>query len=130
MIQANELKPGNWVLGEEIHLYNQNIHCNGYTKLTAYGIYCIETMEGLGEKYDPIPLTPEILVAAGFVKVVFGDVQWCVPADDPSQSFEICVWSGHVSYTMANGFHLELKSLHQLQNLFFALTGKELNIVL
>ena len=103
-----EMRLGNWYLD------------NGEPKQWNRYDYTLDTTS-----YSPIPLSPDVLKACGFVNST--DVHWCVPSNDPSKSFEICVWSDHVSYTMSNHFHLILNSLHQLQNLFFALTGQELS---
>jgi len=72
----------------------------------------------------PIPLIPEILLSCGFTNI--RDVHWCIPNKDAANSFEVCLWNDHVSYTKGNSHHLEIKSLHQLQNLYFALTNQEL----
>jgi hypothetical protein len=127
MIQANELRIGNWVM-----------HPNGDVKISA---------EDIGSKYsldacNPIPLTPEIFEKAGFEKetpddkygVVYKKDKFnfiirrvnfgMIGKDDFGWSFELSDetnWATIVS---------KLQSLHQLQNLYFALTNTELNIQL
>lgn len=84
------------------------------------------------DKLKPIPLTEEVLVECGFERIrqdskyfkltyaekgtylLFGLGNWHT---------EICLHSS----TTAQG---ETKHLHQLQNLYFALTGEELEIKL
>jgi hypothetical protein len=72
----------------------------------------------------PIPLSSDILLACGFTNI--RDVHWCIPSSDAANSFEVCLWSDHVSYTKNNHHHVEIKSLHQLMNLYFSLTNQEL----
>ena len=131
-INAKELKLGSWVLfspsGKKAAASERSVQV---TELLTKS--CITSDKGLGlelfyesSSIKPIPLSGDILLACGFVNST--DVHWCVPSNDPSKSFEICVWSDHVSYTMSNHFHLILNSLHQLQNLYHALTGEEMEI--
>lgn len=72
----------------------------------------------------PIPLTEEWLLKFGFKK---GD-EWTITIDDSQECFE---WFyGDFFYTGGEGvkFGREIKTVHQLQNFYFALTGKELEI--
>lgn len=124
-IQPNELRIGNWVLGDEIHLHNQNIHSNGYTRITAYGIYMFENSPAIAEKYNPIPLTTEILaVCLPNVTEWFYEGSFKVVADD---GYGWCMKVRNASHTREIEFGY-FKYLHQLQNLYFSLTGEELNI--
>lgn len=80
----------------------------------------IHKIERLDEKWDfsdrkPIPLTEEWLLRFGFGQM--------------RNKF----YKKHVTLTKSEGFYVafvqdELKSVHQLQNLYFALTGEELEI--
>lgn len=117
-IEAKQLMIGNWVIyhGEE----DGDMPC----KLDGQDIASIEQKKHYADMHSPIPLSSEVLEACGFVNV--RDVHWCVPSNDASKAFEICVWSDHVSYTLPNHFHLKIKSLHQLQNLYFSQTETEL----
>ena len=46
----------------------------------------------------------------------------------PSENFEIWRTDGEKDFNIGQGFKHRLKYVHQLQNLYFALTGKELKI--
>lgn len=61
MIQANELRIGNWVYELIVDLENGGNKLNK-TKIDGNRIKCVE----LGDIIHPIPLTPEILVKCGF----------------------------------------------------------------
>ena len=84
-------------------------------------------VNGFGQNgFDPIPLTPEVLLAAGFQKF---DNTWIVG--------RISEWEVHL---MKYGFvithetcdpriwNIPITNLHGLQNAIFALTGTELEI--
>lgn len=128
MIKANELRIGNWVnefgdtviieKGEEIDSHHQN--------------------------FEPIPITPEILEKAGFVKDGFNCYNRCISWWSETQLKQLS-FSGDYLYIREGelkenrikdsivvlwnkDLHKERFALHQLQNLYFALTGTELEI--
>ena len=69
---------------------------------------------------EPIPITEEILLKCGFSKFK-GDNSDCFLNDfETSCNMELLFWKGT---EIKN-----IKHLHQLQNLYFALTGKEIEI--
>lgn len=126
MVQANELRIGNWLMG-----------ANGEPlQIDAYGILNISQYE---TNVEPIPITPEILEKAGAKKLSSGwdfpfnrqfDTEVChVFVDkvngDPSDMwvFKILTQSGIVA---VNNIYF----LHQLQNVIFCNTRQELNIQL
>lgn len=118
-LNAQELRIGNWV----------NIIGRVPTKATTDHIKSI--FEG-DVDYKAIPLTPEILEKAGFVKTTQSGYVGYVLDD-----FEISATGGDGLYYSAsnreetnNQPYVNLTYLHQLQNLYFALTGEELNIEL
>lgn len=69
-------------------------------------------------KYEPIELTEDWLVKVGFDKKGDGEYYlsyYTIVIDD-----EITLWQGYCRLCV-------FKYLHQLQNLYFSLTGEELN---
>ena len=70
--------------------------------------------------YEPIPLTEEWLLKFGFEKV-----REYFTIDN---EFEIFV-DNEKYYLYINSDRLYLHTLHQLQNLYFALTGEELTLI-
>ena len=107
MIKANDLIHNGWyMLNGKLHQYD-----------------ALGNIRWKLECYEPIPLTPEILVKAGFVNgklnkfYVFGNGNLTVEGYEADY----------------NGLYIgNIKNIyvHQLQNLYFALTGDELNIEL
>ena len=69
--------------------------------------------------YEPVPLTEQWLIDFGFVKCSVSDAynshHLTIYKEDGS------FWSDVIT------FGLEIKHVHQLQNLFFAITGEELD---
>lgn len=132
MINANELRIGNKVKQAFatltiLELYTEKCLCTDFnrTNICTY------------KKLDPIPLTPEILEKCGFERVKPKDDDWWT---HPMLSFMNGYYLPYNSWTSANCFEIksdkfpevvthytEAKHLHQLQNLFFCLTGTELN---
>ena len=129
-ISVNELRAENWILGEEIHLYNQNIHSNGYTKITAYGIYMLSENPELAAKYNPIPLTPDLLLACGFEPQYDEDIVWHELELRAGPLLTEGDKNGKCEVFFDCFEKIRVQHLHQLQNLYFALVGKELDVKL
>lgn len=114
MIQANELRIGNWAL------YPHTIH-------EPFQITEPRHIE-LAYLLKPIPLTPEILEACGFEKDRNG---WNLPGTQFSltEQFYPC-WLDRMLWPqdLPEFKSASLKYLHELQNLFVALIGSELSI--
>lgn len=138
MIQANELRIGNWV-----H-YNNGHYC----EITAIGSRTILGQQFfnidkgndhpiIDEHINPIPITPEILENAGF-KINEDAGNW--------KHSEMKIWKdkrkmigeedgkfylyNQCEDDYYSWYYPEIKYVHQLQNLYFALTGEELEFKL
>ena len=117
MIKANELRVGNWVLlGAKKRLYHE------VDSICAWGE---------GTALHPIPLTPEILEKCGFrqqgKRNLYSDGKLAFMEDADGFTFFIKDVSNVLYKSVANS---KIYYLHQLQNLYFALTGDELKIEL
>lgn len=119
MIQANELRLDNWLLVTKPNY--------GYQKVNPKTIFNV-LYDTDDAKYEPIPITPEILEKAGFVQDDFirrefnkGKYKVIRPADDTYPYLFISnLWNAGQSISW----------LHQLQNLYFWVAGEELEITL
>lgn len=136
-ISANELRIGNWVIGEygkpekiismypsyAEYIFNIESQTEGMHEYESSVIYGTEL-----SKIKPIPLTPEILEKAGFKKK---DVDWHIGQNPITHDWLFWVtWlDGYDHPFYRNGYH-KIKYVHQLQNLYYCLTGGELNIEL
>lgn len=133
MIPANELRIGNYVT-------------NGSNYLTIE-YFMLNTGLDDNVDYDPIPLTSEILEKCGFyILHHMGILQPTFGLDNDSELFfsfddetPFCVYDcskdNYDENIEIGSFYTEthlhhIKYLHQLQNLYFALTGEELKIEL
>ena len=127
MIQANELRIGNWV---------NYIDINGLNPAQIQIEDFINLKED-GEKdfaFFPIPLTPEILEKCGLKRHSYEmsgcevwylqDTSWRVARSYRDEN-EYKLWHERISPPTWN--LKTLKYLHELQNIIFALTGEELN---
>jgi hypothetical protein len=111
MIQTNELRIGNWLLDEHGKYFNV-----GSIQKNFHGVNINNKYPGL---IEPIHLTNEILVQCGFENGVLGNFKIGYDGDDfVKQQFSVPF----------EDRLLKVKYLHQLQNLYYALTGKELSI--
>jgi hypothetical protein len=130
MIKPNELSKGRLYLDSsgQVQVFEESF--NGIVNPNI----AFDWQEINGDKFEdinPIPLTPEWLGRCGFVK---NGRQWDGPEieNDNSISFFIiqeCDMAGTYElfgseWTLGKPF----QCVHQLQNLYFALTGEELTI--
>jgi len=130
MISAQELRIGNWVevtfngaesgFGKD---YYSQIDAIQRNKVLVSGDFHWHPIEPI----KPIPLTPEILLAAGFDE--WADGHWKIRTSLLRGAW-VKEFNYYFSYRVLSTYtgSLELKSLHQLQNLYFALTNEELQI--
>lgn len=131
-MKASELRLGNWVLykdkNETPEFVNTKIGVSDFVIM-----YEKEKGEGWSEiDYAPIPLSPEILEMAGFSRLNNG---WCIGeqksyTDVIFSLFDDNMCQGELDLKL-NGSDLpmpKVEHLHQLQNLYFSLTGQELTI--
>jgi len=85
--------------------------------------------EGNKYGYEPIPLTAEWLERCGFEK---NCDEWSNYSEDKNVEKSICLDQDddEIYYSAGEGVRLSvnIEYVHQLQNLYFALTGEELTI--
>lgn len=126
MIQAKELRIGNFI----------NVSLNGKNWIKKVSIVGFETLRivdnGKNIKVEqewitPIPLTEDILLKCGFDSDMIlatreGELRYYGNGRMDIGGYESC--------TLSMVFISECNYLHQLQNLYFALTGKDLEVEL
>jgi hypothetical protein len=114
-MKENELRIGNWIKyeGNEIQLTKQKF------KLSVFTL-------GLDELHEPIPLTEEWLIKFGLEDKEFKGTYHFVFFDEPLQIYKSYgIW--RIMFYRINRIK-DLRYVHQLQNLYFALTGTELKV--
>jgi hypothetical protein len=99
-----------------------------------------EKPEDFNKHHKPIPLTEEWLVKFGFDNIDRTNIYVkCIHKIGAQKLKSLAVYIDENSYTVAivdyytgkeltDLLHLDYQYVHQLQNLYFALTGKELEI--
>lgn len=78
--------------------------------------FCVNTERGI----KAIPITEELLLKSGFEKHKWGILTFYNPLIELDCNF--CL--------KGVDYNIQIQSLHQLQNIYFALTGKELEVSL
>lgn len=126
MIAANELRIGNWVMYDnrlfQIEAISRSLPC---LNTDEFGIGVVDW-----NNINPIPLTPEILEKCGLKngnseldRNVFYSTNKHLAQFSVNISGSFGIYVG--VFIALRSVHLEY--LHQLQNLYFALTNTELN---
>jgi hypothetical protein len=130
-MKANELRIGNWVI-----CHFMNVEIKTQVLWMTYDIlqqkyfahvkdgeringYCIET------NCKPIPLTPELLDRCGFVKegILYHYGKFSIAFGDT-----IITSDGRTYFNSWAILDHSPKYLHQIQNIYHALTGNELEV--
>ena len=122
MIQAKDLRIGNWVMYDNKIFEVDTISMEFPTLNTIeFGIGVVKW-----DKLNPIPLTEELLIKCGFKKInhIHGYSFWAMGIKGGRPKIDI-----YESRTEYMGYSVKhVQYLHQIQNLYFTLTGKELEI--
>lgn len=115
-MKASELRLGNWV--EQPN--------DGVTRVTAVlNDLQIKTETGYVDKYCmPIPLTEEWLLKFGFDETIVEGY----PLYQSNKGFIVEYYVDESVFLILD-FEVRVKHVHQLQNLYFALTGEELELI-
>ena len=112
-MKANELRVGNWVIG---------IEENDYYQCTSATITMIE--RGDGGHIRPVPITPTWLRLLRFENCING---WW--SKDEMLNVKLTdEWTEiYLRGSNTNLANFQIDHVHELQNLYYALFGKEIN---
>lgn len=128
-MKANELRIGNYIQD----YYNTKIFVvkTVDSTLEYLDLSDSKTHENHITNLKPIPLTEDILLNCGFEKAVDSNV-WVCNLTRQTMFYELTFNSqiGASLYEDEHWIKSDIKYLHTLQNLYFALTGEELTIKL
>ena len=131
MINANELRIGNWFQQDAS---NNNAISRFFTvdEIKRYGVRSTYIRQDTNQPHTslfsldsihPIPLTPEILEKCGFVMHKTSQL-W---RKDNFYLHHYLVSDNEYCFKYSDFTSSSIQYLHQLQNLYFALCGEELN---
>jgi len=125
-LQASDLRIGNYLIGA-----NGEVH-----QIDRYGLADLCLEDGLIDNQKPIPLTEEWLVKMGFEKLGYNEYSIELPINIYYVTMsENNLWTAYIQgYGQAtHNYGVSLLPIsdtfiyvHQLQNLYHALTGQEL----
>lgn len=123
MVKAEELRIGNWV---EDASTNKFVTVDGI-QFSGRIVVADNNYDNFKRGIEPrvIQLTPEILGKCGF-KQSRGNYRmfWHI------EKMEIRLFDTFAQFKISSSHSIKITSLHQLQNLYFALTGEELDVKL
>lgn len=106
----------------ELRIGQSWIQCKRYKESIIFNEDIISVIHDIAQHYEPIALTPEILNRFGFIEMGTGFVKENCNYFEISKEFQY--------FNTGEGWtKSDMKYLHKLQNLFFALAGFELNDV-
>lgn len=116
-MKATELRIGNYIeRHNKVHGEKDIIQVDGGTPLLAF-----EGMTTL--KFNPIPLSEEWLLKFGFIYNDFIN-GYILDFEDKTLLF----MDNGLDLCLMNNESIDCKYVHQLQNLYFALTGEEITL--
>ena len=116
MINANELRIGNYL--EPLFCEEPFCKVRGIDEEYIYSD-CISTDYTGFDEFKPIILTEEWLLKMGFSTTTYSEVDMYTIKNKSGKYYFCCDYIGRE-------FKYEIQFVHQLQNLYFALTQKEL----
>jgi hypothetical protein len=126
MIQATDLRIGNWVNNDDLgNTQVDEIYNNSVVRVWSNADYFYIGEESI----NPIPLTPDILEKCGFEEVEGNEYYAFFDLEGVRVYIHKIDGSAFISYGYAtldaytNNLHL-----HQLQNIIYALTNNEITI--
>ena len=135
MITLKELRLGNYILGfyEDEDGLEENedvlfeaickvtsLDCSGFLDFNIY-VESDDCNVEVYEKFEGIELTEEWLLKFGFKRFPWGLVK-------DNLLFKDDLKCSYLILQVGNGFEVKVKYVHELQNLYFALTGSELTV--
>lgn len=132
---ANELRIGNYLYYHITDNLDKRKEWDEINAVDAEDILCISN--GRAEDLSPIPLTKEWLIRLGFVKHISDDnyiennIEDEIYVDSEEEDTYVSLNTKHFATMFSLSGYGGLKYIeyvHQLQNLYFALTGNELKI--
>ncbi len=129
MIQAHELRIGNYVLINGACQQVNSINAGNHLTDSAQVAYCVGDVEEAeycaSDNIQPLPISQEVLAGCGFEYHDYFKF-WQKKIHGRGTDMEINQDYDIIDF-MRKPLVKKISSLHQLQNIYFALKGSELN---
>lgn len=121
-MDQSELRLGNWVSyrGEKEGIVS-NLGVHGFETERAWNGFAFGSSDV--DEYEGIPLTPEWLEKAGAEKI--RESRYFIGINPITDDYLMVIGGNADGFYFQNAGH-PLRFVHQLQNLYFALSGEEL----
>ena len=120
------MKKEELMYGNKLLFLNEVVTFSNISQIREDGIFWIKTIEPKIDSksfhFKPIPITEEWLLKFGFFK--HNNAYVLEKPNENIMNFKFSIWNDF-TYNSSE-FPVELKYVHQLQNLHFALTGTHL----
>lgn len=127
MINANELRPGNWVLINKSPVIITSIDTRNYDGEEYPKLNGIVLFDRGGCESEPIPIDEGVLVKCGWEHKTDCDYPgWFSPTTLLGERMRIFKQADYFCYHRGIASVTKITSIHQLQNLFFAIYLEEL----
>jgi hypothetical protein len=120
-MKATDLRIGNLFYYRVVDQLDERKEWFEVSEIDYDDLRVIGIKDEMNQDYQPIPITEEWLLKFGFKKYITGDIY-------PTFTKNMLNWNDGIFYLIRYGFINHIKHVHQLQNLYFALTGIELTI--
>ena len=122
------MKKEELMYGNKLLFLNEVVTFSHISQIRKDGVFWIKTIESKIDSksfyFKPIPITEEWLLKFGFFK--HNNAYVLEKPNENIMNFKFSIWSDF-TYNSSE-FPVELKYVHQLQNLYFALTGTHLKL--
>ena len=122
------MKKEELMYGNKLLFLNEVVTFSHISQIREDGVFWIKTIESKIDSksfhFKPIPITEEWLLKLGFFK--YNNAYVLEKPNENIMNFKFSIWSDF-TYNSSE-FPVELKYVHQLQNLYFALTGTHLKL--
>lgn len=132
MVEVKELMIGNFILHDDKICEVCAIYSNGMMDISPIDSYIVKERNNI--LIEPIPITEELLLKCGFTKEYYGFSCDIVElsygrflCNDDTDKDKLFLSINNAEYTISG---VSFKYLHQLQNIYYDLTGKELDVKL
>jgi hypothetical protein len=126
-MKLNELRIGNYI---KLMMNDEEF---AMVQVTLNDLDAVDNKKGV---YEPLPLKEDWLLKHGFFVENFDyaipisecKVVWLtlIPQDEECTAYSVCVTQTDKDEEDQTAFLSDISYVHQVQNLYFALTGKEL----
>ena len=127
-MEARELRIGNYLSQKSENM--NNMYPFGHWRVDKIGVKSFQCKKFNSNNFVAIPLTEEWLLKLGFEKEVHGSISssstWFYLPDFPLQ--KAGGFANPMYYSLGNYKGIKIYTVHQLQNLYHALTGQELTL--